>query len=136
MVLEQLYFDKTNKRLVLFLLALFIFQAILIFNSYALSFIIIPCTLLLLFIYRHTLINLLDNKSVSKVGIASYSIYLLHQNIGVPTINKLSHLFNDLNWMLGILILSLLYLFGIYIYKYLEVPFGKKIKALFFIKTH
>lgn len=136
MVLKQLYFDKTNKRLILFFFMLFIFQSLLILNVYTLLFSIITCALLLLFIYRPGVINFLGGKSISKVGIASYSIYLIHQNIGVLLINKLSYLFNDLNWILGILILVPLSLLGVYSYKYLEVPFGKKIKSIVFRHTH
>lgn len=99
---------------------------------YTLLFCISTCLLLLLFIYRPTVINFLGGKFISRAGIASYSIYLIHQNIGVLLINKLSYLFNDFNWILGILIFVLVSLFGLYSYKYLEVPFGRKIKSLVF----
>lgn len=136
MVLKQLYYDNTSKRLIIYFFVLFFFQSLIVFNVYTLLFSISTFALLLLFIYRPKVINFLGNKIISKVGIASYSIYLIHENIGVLLINKLSYLLKDSNWILGILIFVLMCLFGVYSYKYLEVPFGKKIKSLAFRNTN
>jgi peptidoglycan/LPS O-acetylase OafA/YrhL len=135
MVLKQLYYDKTNKQLITYFLILFFFQSVLIFNAYTFVFSVITCILLFLFVYKPSMISFLGGTSISKVGIASYSIYLIHENIGVLLINKLSYLFNDFNWLLGLVIFLLISSFGVYSYKYLEVPFGKKIKSIVFRNT-
>lgn len=135
MVLKNVYDNKTNHKLLIYFSVLFIFQALLILNFYTISFSIITYILLILFIYKPEFISFLGGKLISKIGIASYSIYLIHQNIGVLIINKLSNLFDAYNWTLALLVIILLSLFGVYSYRYLEVPLGKRWSILFLKKV-
>lgn len=131
MVLKLLYFDKSNIRLIVYFVALFFFQTLLILNVYTILFSITTLSLLLLFVFKPSIISFLGSKFLSKIGIASYSIYLLHQNIGVLSINKLSPFFYDFNWIIGLIVFVLISLLGIYSYKYIEMPLGKKLKSVF-----
>lgn len=131
MVLKQLYYDKTNRKLFIYFSILFLIQIVLIFNIYTFVFSVSTFILLLLFVYKPTVIKFLGGKWFSKIGIASYSIYLLHQNIGVLSINRLSPFFNDFNWIIGLAVFILISLFGVYSYNYLEVPLGKKLRSVF-----
>lgn len=132
MVLKKLYYDKNNFVLLPYFIILFGVQSFIILNIYTLIFSCITLTLLLIFVYKPWLISFLGSKMISKVGVASYSIYLIHQNIGVLLINKLSFLFGSFSWMLGILILIFMIIFGIYSYKIIEMPFGQYIKTSLF----
>ncbi len=134
MVLKNLNDDKTNRQLLLYFIILFIVQSLLIYNFYTIIFSVIVFIILIFFIYKPEFISFLGGKIISKIGVASYSIYLIHQNIGVLLINKLSYLFGASNWVLTLLIIIFLSLFGVYSYKYLELPFGKKLKTIFFKK--
>lgn len=132
MVLKKLYYDKNNFVLLPYFIILFGVQSFIILNIYTLIFSCITLTLLLIFVYKPWLISFLGSKMISKVGVAFYSIYLIHQNIGVLLINKLSFLFGSFSWMLGILILIFMIIFGIYSYKIIEMPFGQYIKTSLF----
>ncbi len=136
MVLKHLYFDKSNKFLSIYLFTLFLIQTILILNLYTFWFSVITYLILLLFIYKPNKLSFLGGKTIGKVGIASYAIYLIHQNVGVSLINNYSQLFGDYNWLIPIIIIGLFSLFGIYSYKYLEVPLGRFVKQLLFIKKN
>jgi peptidoglycan/LPS O-acetylase OafA/YrhL len=133
-VLKHLYFDKNNKFLFIYLFLLFLIQSILLFNFYTSVFTLLTYLVLLLFIYKPHKLSFLGNKAIVKVGVASYSIYLIHQNIGVVIINRFSPLFGTYNWLIPIIITGSLTLFGLYSYKYLEVPLGNLVKRLLFIK--
>lgn len=129
MVLKNLYDNKTNTLLLLYFVFLFILQTTLIANLYTISFSILTFIVLMLFIYKPQFVSFLGSKTISKVGIASYSIYLIHENIGVLIINKLSS-FQSLGWLAPLFVIILVTLFGVYSYKYLEMPFGKVLKNI------
>jgi peptidoglycan/LPS O-acetylase OafA/YrhL len=129
-ILKELYYNKSNTKLLVYMSFIFFIQTLFVLNFYTILFSSFSYTFLLLFIYKPKYISFLGTRIFSKIGVASYSIYLLHQNIGVLIINKSSYLFKDYNWILPIIIIALFCVIGIFSYKYLEVPFGKKIKLL------
>jgi peptidoglycan/LPS O-acetylase OafA/YrhL len=76
----------------------------------------------LCFIYAPKLIHFMIIKPIAKIGMASYSLYLIHENLGVLIINKWGNLFGKYNFIFPILIILLMSLFSIYLYKYVEKP--------------
>ncbi|HEY6143542.1 MAG TPA: acyltransferase [Flavobacterium sp.] len=134
MVLKHLYFNKENKFLFIYLSILFFIQTILIFNFYTCCFSFITYLILMLFIYKPNMVSFLGDKTIGKVGIASYSVYLIHENVGVFIIHKLSSLFGGINWLIPLLLLVLFSLFGLFSYKYLESPIAVKLKKIMFKK--
>jgi peptidoglycan/LPS O-acetylase OafA/YrhL len=79
-----------NSNLLLFVF--FFFSLFLIFNSIydsgKILLILIFLSLFYLMIYRPNKIAYLDNLVLHKVGVSSYFLYLIHENIGVLLINK------------------------------------------------
>ncbi len=132
MVLKDLYFDKNNNRLKMFISLLFIFQIAIIFNLYTIAFTLATFVLFYLFVYRPHIISFLGHPLISKIGIASYSIYLIHQVLGVLLINKLSPFFGSYNWLLGIIAIFISCFFGVYSYNKLENPLSKKLRCINF----
>lgn len=130
-VINQIYFDNKDKRKLIFLLFLFLIQIILSVDIYIKLFVIFCMFIFLSFLYYPKILKLLSNNHIKKVGVSSYSIYLIHENIGILIINKFSIFFGSLNWILPILLMFLFSIFGVLSYKYLEYPIGVKLKQLF-----
>ncbi len=128
MQLLEMYKFKRSKNLIIFTVA-FSLQTILQGSEWQiLLFCVIMYILFLIFIYRPVYISLLGSRYAVKLGIATYSVYLLHENIGVLIINKFSFYFKNLNWLIGILLIGLFFFFGILIYRYVEQPIGQKLR--------
>ncbi len=131
-ILFRLYHNKSIK-LVLFFTILFIFQTILVKGNVSdILFLFFVYILLLLFVYNPEKIAFLGSKVISKLGIVSYSVYLIHENIGVLIINKLSLYFGNTNWLIGLFLIVFFFLFGIFSYNRLEKPLGKILKKILF----
>lgn len=133
-IINKIYFGNKDKKLLFFLLTIFLLQMALLRDIYAVLFTIIVLVIFVLFLYKQTSISLLANRLLYKIGIASYSIYLIHENIGVVIINKLSRYFGNWNWLLPIILIIIFCIFGIVSYKFFEIPFGKKLKTIFLTK--
>ncbi|WP_312765796.1 acyltransferase [Epilithonimonas sp.] len=88
--------------------------------------------LLYLFLYRQNLISFLGNPLMSKIGIATYSVYLLQNNLGVLIINRISPYFGKFNFIIGILVILLMFWLGTLLYKFVEVPGTKFLKSIIF----
>lgn len=131
-IINTIYFGNKDKRLPFLLFAIFALQMVLLMNIYAIVFTTIMMIVFFLFIYNPKTIAFLSNKVFAKVGVASYSIYLIHGSIGILTINKLSKYFGDFNCILPVILIVVISVFGVYSYKFFENPFGKKLASLFF----
>ena len=131
-ILYELNITKGRNYLLFFTL-IFILQIVLTPITVAnLLFMAFIYGLLILFIYKPDLLSFLGNRFFSKLGLISYSVYLIHQNIGVLIINKFSIYLGNSNWLIGILLIFLFFLFGVGSYKYLETPISKYLKKLMF----
>lgn len=133
-IINKLYFQKQEKKIWFLMLFVFGMQLMQLMNVFAICFAILVMLVFLVFLYFPEYLSFLGNKLFRKVGVASYSIYLIHQNVGVLSINKLSYYFGNFNWIIPILLIVLFSIFGILSYKYLENPLGKKLNILFFKK--
>lgn len=131
-ILFKLHSSKSKLHLIIFT-SVFLVQLILMQKTIeTVLFMASVYILLILFVYKPTVIAFLGNKFFSKLGLVSYSVYLIHQHIGVLIINKFSYIFGSYNWIIGVLIIPLFFLFGIFSYKYLEKPIGIILKKIMF----
>lgn len=129
-ILYKLYLIKSYLYLLFFSLV-FLLQTILMGISIEkISFMLFIYSLLLLFIYKPNIISILGNKFFSKLGVVSYSVYLIHQHIGVFIINKFSYLFGSYNWIIGVLLIIIFFSFGLLSYKFLEIPISRSLKKI------
>jgi len=132
MQLLEMFRYKKIRNLVLFSLFFLIQTLLLGFGKETLVFCFIVYIILIMFIYLPQYLRFLESPIMSKLGICSYSVYLIHENIGVFVINKLSPYLGGGNWVVGLVLLAVFFIFGVYCYKYWESPISKKIKFLLF----
>jgi len=123
--LLEIYSNQADKKSLLMLTLVLILQTVLMQNKIEILFCIIVYPTLLLFIYKPQYLSFLSTKFISKLGVASYSIYLIHQNAGVLLINKLSGVLQGYNILAGLLAIVLFCSFGLVSYKYIESKLGK-----------
>jgi peptidoglycan/LPS O-acetylase OafA/YrhL len=132
-VLNKMYFSKQHDAKLIFLFAgIFLVQMILLSDLYITAISTVFFIIFLLFLYKPGYLSFLSNKTLSQIGVASYSIYLIHQNIGFLIMNRIGTSLQDWNWIIPIFLIALSTAFGLLSYKYLEYPFSDKLKRLFF----
>jgi peptidoglycan/LPS O-acetylase OafA/YrhL len=85
--------------------------------------------LFLIMLYKPNWLNLLATPLLAKIGLVSYPLYLLHQNIGVLSIHKLSAWINDKNGIISLLlVLTTIIAFSYLAHVYLDHPVQKHLK--------
>jgi peptidoglycan/LPS O-acetylase OafA/YrhL len=84
--------------------------------------IIYTCMIFLfyLFIYYPDYIHFLSNSYFSKIGIASYFIYLIHEPLGLIVIYKYVSYFSRLAFLFTIILIMVIIAIGVLYHKYLE----------------
>ncbi|KEY18779.1 acyltransferase family protein [Kaistella antarctica] len=131
-ILYNLYHKKLLRYYIYFTIV-FVLQIILIQNTVQnILFLVFIYSLLMLFIYKPNKIRFLGNTFISKLGVVSYSVYLIHGHIGVLVINKFSWILGNYNWIIGVVLIGLFFLFGIFSYKFLEKPISTILKKIMF----
>jgi peptidoglycan/LPS O-acetylase OafA/YrhL len=89
-------------------------------------------SLFLVFIYKPDYLSILSSKPILFIGLISYPLYLIHQNIGVLLLNVLSDTFKIKYPEILIFPVTLLMLFLAYLlHKYIERPLGNISKRIF-----
>lgn len=131
-VIYKMYYGKKDVKQLAFLLFIFLIQLVLLKDNYARLIGAGIISLFLLFLYNQSMIRFLANDMLSKIGVASYSIYLIHQFIGFLVVNRLTPYFGDFNWIIGIVLIIAFTIFGLLSYKYLEKPFGDVLRKMMF----
>jgi peptidoglycan/LPS O-acetylase OafA/YrhL len=132
-VLNKIYFGKRhNPQLVLLLGGIFVFQMVLLSSLYITAICAVFFMILLSFLFKPRYISFLANKTLSKIGVASYSIYLIHENVGFLVMNRIASVFQSWNHIIPIFLIILSTVFGILSYKYLERPFSAILKKSLF----
>jgi peptidoglycan/LPS O-acetylase OafA/YrhL len=130
-VLNKIYFaERRDPKLVFLLAGIFIVQMIILSNLHITAICIGFFSILLLFLFKPSYISFLSNKTLSKIGVASYSIYLIHEYVGYLIMNRIAASFQSYNWIIPIFLIIVSTLFGIFSYKYLEKPFSDKLRTL------
>ncbi len=128
-LIYKLYFGGKDYKIFITTLLVIVLQ--LIFTNFAthiMLFTILCVFIFYSFLYNQKLLKFLTGSIIQKIGIASYSIYLIHQNIGILIINKFHLIFGKANFILPILITIIFCSAGLIIYKYFEKPFGNYLR--------
>jgi peptidoglycan/LPS O-acetylase OafA/YrhL len=90
----------------------------------------------LLFIFAPQFLDWLNLKPLIAVGVSSYSLYLIHEFIGVLLIHKYANYFGKFNFIFPILLI-VSFMFLCYLsYNYVEQPIGKFLKQRLIKRTH
>ncbi|MBI3883555.1 MAG: acyltransferase [Sphingobacteriales bacterium] len=87
--------------------------------------------LFLLFIYFPAYLEWLNYSFITKTGLASYTLYLIHENIAIILINRYAGNWGRLDFLFPLLILAILIAFSIFSYTYIEKPASKYLKGKF-----
>jgi peptidoglycan/LPS O-acetylase OafA/YrhL len=131
-IINFLYLNKKNFKNNILLIFIFFIQILISMDIVIFFFVLISIAVFYTFLYFPKMLNFLTKPVIQKIGIASYSIYLIHENIGILIINKFSIFFGKFNWVIPIILIAFFSIFGILSFKYLERPFGKRLKLYFF----
>ena len=125
----KLYYTNKNRWIVLLIFVVALLQLwFLNFEYYSIFFMLICTFVFYSFLYNQKLLGFLTNSLFQKIGIASYSIYLLHQNIGILLLSKLDRFFGKINFILPLIIILGFSYIGILLYNNFEKPFGNYLK--------
>jgi peptidoglycan/LPS O-acetylase OafA/YrhL len=131
-ILYRLYFTKSKKYLYFFTRTFLIQLIMMGISAESILFAVSVYSLLLLFVFKPKYISFLGNPFFARLGLVSYSIYLIHQHVGVVLISLFSPYFSTFNCFIGLLCILLSSLFALYSYQYLEQPLSKALKKLLF----
>lgn len=132
-VLNKMYFSKQrDAKLIILFAGIFLVQMILLSDVYVTAVSTVFFVIFILFLFKPSYLSFLSNKTLSHIGVASYSIYLIHQNIGFLIMDRIGASLQSWNWIIPIFLIALSTAFGILSYKYLEYPFSDKLKRMLF----
>ena len=133
----SLYFSKTIPKVIFagFILII-IYQFCMEEDIYLKAIFLGMIGLFLLFIYKSHFLNFLKMKWITRIGVSSYSLYLIHEYLGVVLIHKLSAGIQNIV-LLRVIIISVIVAFILVaelIYRFYERPVNaflkKKISGL------
>ncbi len=71
-------------------------------------------------------------RALNKAGVASYFLYLIHENIGVLLINRYGGSFHGFSGLFPIMVIVALCLFSVWFYGAVEMPVSKYLKKIMF----
>ena len=80
------------------------------------------------FTYYSKQLNFISIKPIMNIGVASYTLYLIHEVIGVLLINKYASIFGKYDFLFPILVILLMIGFALLSFKYIEKPIGTYLK--------
>lgn len=84
--------------------------------------------LFLLFIYAPRYLSFLKFKLFSRIGLVSYSFYLIHENIGVLFIHKFASVLGNQQGLFPLLVIILFAAFSVLLYAQIEKPLASFLK--------
>lgn len=64
----------------------------------------------------------------TKIGAASYSLYLIHENIGVLLINRFAGYWGAYAYLFPLLVMVAMIVFSLYHFRFIEKPIGKRFR--------
>ncbi|MFA7615956.1 MAG: acyltransferase [Weeksellaceae bacterium] len=130
-LIYKLYFVAKERQTIALVFIVALMQCwFLNFELYILAFLIFITFVFYCFLYNQSLLHFLTNSKIQKIGIASYSIYLIHQNIGLLFIEKLTQTFGIYNFTLPVLVSVGFCYIGVIIYRFFEKPIGAYFKKI------
>jgi peptidoglycan/LPS O-acetylase OafA/YrhL len=102
-------------------------------NIFSILIIGIMILFFVLFILHSRVLKFLTIKPFTQIGVASYSLYLIHEPIGILLINNYASLFGKYDFIFPIFVIMLMIVFSLFSYKYLERPVGNYLKKKFIL---
>ena len=118
-------------------LGLLLFQ---IYGSYSeplkLGLIFLFLFLFIALIYYPKLINFLENRILMKIGVSSYFLYLIHENIGVLTINKYSGFFTNYEFLFSLILIFIFVIVSIAYTSTIDKWINRLLKKIFLKKKN
>ena len=115
-------------------LAVVLWQAVALGAASEIPFYLAFYALFFLFIFRRDSVRGFAWKPLARIGESSYSLYLLHQYVGVTLIAQLWSLIGTApsNWsaLLAPFVAAVMILFSLLVYQYWEVPAKQKLLNL------
>ncbi|MGV0923096.1 acyltransferase family protein [Empedobacter tilapiae] len=133
-VISKLFINIKNYSYNFYLIFLFVLIFITSKDIEVKYFTGISALIWFIFLYKNHWLNFLGGNLIAKLGRSSYSIYLIHQMIGVLIIIRVSPYFGENNWIIPIALIVLSLVFGLFSFKYLEKPIGKMLQNILFKK--
>ncbi len=133
MFLYKLYHDKTDKKYILYIIICGVILVLQEKLDIGFSFLtIFTLAIYLTFIYQPKCLNFLTNPIITKIGVSSYSIYLIHSYLGSGIIEMYNHHIGRESYVIYFVMIISVILFGLFSYKYLERPISNFIKKILF----
>ena len=86
------------------------------------------------FIYYPEKFLFFENKLLTTIGVSSYFLYLIHENIGVFAINKLGHYFLPVGFIFTLLIIAILILLSWLFTEKIDVKINRLLRRMIPIK--
>lgn len=81
--------------------------------------------LFLLMIYRKSFLFFLDNRFLVRIGVISYTIYLIHENVGILLIHTYGGYLGKYSPLSPFIVTGLIWLFSEYSYRLYEQPLSR-----------
>ncbi|SFM94729.1 Peptidoglycan/LPS O-acetylase OafA/YrhL, contains acyltransferase and SGNH-hydrolase domains [Algoriella xinjiangensis] len=133
MFLYKLYNNKSDKKYIVFI----IICALILVLQEKLDLGVVLLTIFTLityftFIYNPKYLNFLTNPIITKIGVSSYSIYLIHSYLGMGIIKMYNKYVGHESFVIYFLVIFIVLLFGLFSYRYLEKPLSNLLKKLLF----
>lgn len=73
-------------------------------------------------------LSFLNHKIITSIGLASYSLYLIHEYVGMVFITRYAAYFGNYSALFPLLVMGVLISFSLALYKFVEKPLGKFLK--------
>lgn len=124
----RLYIGISNYKIIPFIIMAFLLQLYSCVQWNVRYFFIIMNLAFILFIYCPKYLSFLNNKLMTSIGIASYTLYLIHENIGVLLISKYAGKLGFFSFIFPIILIVVFIFFSILSYYYFEKPVSKKLR--------
>ena len=122
--------DKTKKKYIYYIILLFLFNmAKEKFEIPLIVFSVIVFAFFMIFVYAPQKIEFMAQPLLCKIGMASYSMYLIHFHLGMVAVKYLKENVAD-SYIWPFLVMLVVIIFGLFSYEYLEKPLGKLYKKV------
>ena len=127
---HEVFFKRATKQVLVFLL-LSIFLTFYMNQIRELVISNIPILILFgLFLMRPAVFGGGVWSLFNKIGVASYFLYLIHEDLGVLMIHRLSGYMGSLSWLFPLLLVVGFSAFSMWVYRVYEKPFGGWLRSV------
>ena len=122
--------DKIKKKYIYYIaLLLLINTAKEKFDISLIVFSVIVFAFFMVFVYAPQKVEFMAHPLLCKIGVASYSMYLIHYYLGMVAVKYLKENVAD-SYIWPFLVMLVVIIFGLFSYEYLEKPLGKLYKKV------